>query len=65
MGAERVGQRSWSRPLLALAAVFLVVAVWNGVLAVTEEVAWRGGAAAGCAVASVSLLCVAAADRWR
>ncbi|GAA2682179.1 hypothetical protein GCM10010428_50380 [Actinosynnema pretiosum subsp. pretiosum] len=51
--------------MLALAAVFLVVAVWNGVLAVTEEVAWRGGAAAGCAVASVSLLCVAAADRWR
>ncbi|AXX32441.1 hypothetical protein KCV87_30325 [Actinosynnema pretiosum subsp. pretiosum] len=50
---------------MALAAVFLVVAVWNGVLTVTEEIGWRGATAAGCAVASVSLLCVAAADRWR
>ncbi|WP_157767836.1 MULTISPECIES: hypothetical protein [Actinosynnema] len=50
---------------MALAAVFLVVAVWNGVLTVTEGIGWRGATAAGCAVASASLLCVAAADRWR
>lgn len=47
---------------MALAAVFLAVALWNGVLAVSDEVVWRGATAAGCAVVSVGLLYAAATE---
>jgi hypothetical protein len=39
-----------------LAAVFLAVAVWNGVLAADDPVAWRCVTAAVCAVVSAGLL---------
>ncbi|MEU6151985.1 hypothetical protein ABZ816_18515 [Actinosynnema sp. NPDC047251] len=50
---------------MALAAVFLAVAVWNGVLAATEPVVWRGAAAAGCAAASAGLWYAAVVERRR
>jgi hypothetical protein len=48
-----------ARPLVVLAAVFLAIAVWNGVLALDDQVAWRIVTAATCAVASAGLLLVA------
>jgi hypothetical protein len=50
---------SSARTLVALAAVFLAVAVWNGVLALDDQVAWRTATAAICAVASAGLLLAA------
>lgn len=47
-----------TRPLVVLAAVFLAVALWNGVLAVQDEVVWRGAAAGVCVAASAGLLLV-------
>lgn len=50
---------SGARTLVVLAVVFLAVAVWNGVLALDDQVAWRDATAAMCAVASAGLLLVA------
>ncbi len=48
-----------ARPLVALAAVFLAVALWNGVLALQDAVLWRSAAAVLCAAASAALLVAA------
>ncbi|WP_158851896.1 hypothetical protein [Saccharothrix deserti] len=48
-----------ARPLVVLAAIFLAVAAWNGVLALDDQVAWRSVTAAMCAVASAGLFLVA------
>ncbi len=50
---------------MALAFVFLAVALWNGVLAVVEPVLWRGAAAVGCAAVAAGLWYAAAAERRR
>ncbi|MDQ2585495.1 hypothetical protein [Saccharothrix yanglingensis] len=45
-----------ARALVVLATVFLAVALWNGVLALEDQVAWRSAAAGVCAAASAGLL---------
>ncbi|MEV0681407.1 hypothetical protein AB0I60_33290 [Actinosynnema sp. NPDC050436] len=50
---------------MALAVVFLAVAVWNGVLSASEPAVWRGATAAGCAVASAGLWYAAVVERRR
>jgi hypothetical protein len=52
-----------SRPLLALAAVFLAVAVLNAVLALLDHATWRSVTAGTCAVVSAALLLTAISDR--
>jgi hypothetical protein len=55
----------WSKALLVLAIVFLLLAIWNGALATTDSLAWRGVAVAGCALCSGALVYVAIIDRRR
>jgi hypothetical protein len=63
MRTRSARRTEWSKPLLTLAAVFLVVALWNGVLALVERTLWLGGTAAACALASAALMTVAVTDR--
>jgi len=53
----------WSKTLLALAIVFLALAIWNGVLATADSLSWRAVAVAGCVLCSASLVYVAFTDR--
>ncbi|MGM1060192.1 hypothetical protein [Saccharothrix sp. Mg75] len=54
-----------ARVLVGLATVFLAVALWNGVLAVEDQTAWRSAAAGMCVVASAGLLWAAVGERRR
>ncbi|HEX6344466.1 hypothetical protein [Umezawaea sp.] len=51
--------------LLLLAAVFLALAVWNGVLAVGDSALWRSVTAAACGLCAVALVVIAVNDRRR
>lgn len=55
--------RQWSKPLVALAVVFLAVALCNGLLVALDQALWRGATAAGCAVVAALLLACAAGPR--
>lgn len=63
-GLPSTGPR-WSRALLTLATVFLLLAVWNGVLATADSLTWRAVAVAGCALCSASLVYIAFTNRRR
>ncbi|MBP2337634.1 hypothetical protein JOF41_003812 [Saccharothrix coeruleofusca] len=53
---SRGTSRQWSKPLVALAAVFLALALCNGLVVLFDRALWRGATAAGCAVVAAALL---------
>jgi hypothetical protein len=55
----------WSKALLALAGVFLLLAVWNAVLLTAESLTWRAVAIGGCTLCAAALAYVAFTDRRR
>ncbi|MEO6083367.1 MAG: hypothetical protein ABIQ18_09705 [Umezawaea sp.] len=57
------GRSGWPRSLVLLAAVFLLLAAWNGVLAVGDSALWRSVTAAACGLCAVALMVIAANDR--
>jgi hypothetical protein len=57
------GRSEWPKPLVLLAAVFLLLAAWNGVLAVGDSALWRSVTAAACGLCAAALLVIAASDR--
>jgi hypothetical protein len=57
------GRSGWPKPLVPLAVVFLLLAAWNGVLAVHDSALWRSVTAAACGLCAVALVVVAAGDR--
>ncbi|WNV84404.1 hypothetical protein [Umezawaea sp. Da 62-37] len=56
------GRPRLPKALITLAVVFLVLAVWNGWLAVGDSALWRSVTAASCLVCAAALTLIAVND---